>query len=125
MKKVASTINGKIVARIGMLFIAVLVLVGYGVYEARNWLQGPQITIQSPQNGAALATSMVTIAGQAKNIVAINLNDRPIFVNERGDFQEQLLVPTGYTIMKLEAKDKFGRETTKYLELSYASSTAR
>lgn len=97
---------------------AILVLVaGYSLFSARHIIEGPQIKIKNPTNGKAFTESLISIEGKAKNVAFITLNDRQIFVDEQGKLQEKLLLSPGYNIIKLYARDKFGREVTKQLEL--------
>ena len=82
-------------------------------------MHGPIITIHTPENGSTLTESLVTIKGVAENISHISLNDRSIFIDEEGRFQEKLLLSYGYNIMTIKAEDKFGRKTEEILELVY------
>lgn len=102
--------------RLGILCF-VLVMILYGLFQARNLLMGPVVLINTPKNGAMSAEALTTITGEARNISEITLNDRPILVDEEGYFEEQLLLPQGYTIMTLEARDRFGRTTVETLQL--------
>lgn len=106
--------------------IKVAAVVGVGVciafyffYQARDLIQGPSIAIETPQNGASLATPLLEIKGVASNISSITLNDTPIFVDEEGVFKEKILLSPGYNIIKLSALDKFGRKTEKLLQLIF------
>jgi len=99
--------------------LLILAIVLYGLFQARNLIQGPVITVHEPQNGEVVHTAFVDISGEVKNISEITLNDRHIFVDEEGRFREQLLLAEGYTIMTLDASDRFGRHTRKALELVY------
>jgi len=94
-------------------------IIGYSLYQSRNLRSGPQLNIVSPINGALSTTSTTQIQGVAKNITSISLNDRPIFVDEDGNFSENLLLSYGYNIIGISAKDKFGRSVSKRLELVY------
>lgn len=96
-----------------------LLIVGYGLFQARNLINGPEISISTPKNGENLASPLITVTGVAENITKISMNDRQIFVDKKGNFAEKLLVPNGYTIIKLAAQDKFGRTTQKLIELNY------
>ena len=92
---------------------------GYSYYQTKNIILGPVITVISPQNGSTLAESVITIKGNTKNISHITLNDRQIFVDEGGSFDEKLLLSPGYNIITIRAEDKFGRTTENVLELVY------
>jgi predicted ATPase len=80
---------------------------------------GPVISISEPSNGATLTSSLIEVLGTTKNISSINLNDRQIFINESGAFEEKLLLSPGYNIITFRAEDRFGRKTQKVLELVY------
>ena len=109
--------------KIAIVVVISLLILGYGLFQARNLITGPEIKVSSPTNGENLADPLITINGTATNINRITLNDRQIFVDKQGNFSEKLLVPVGYTIIKLAAQDKFGRTTQKLIELNYASSS--
>ena len=112
--------------RITLVVIISILILGYGLFQARNLINGPEINISSPKNGDSVVDPLVIVSGSTFNITHITLNDRQIFVDKQGKFIEKLLVPPGYTIIKLAAQDKFGRVTQKLVELNYtgASSTS-
>lgn len=97
----------------GSLIAFVLLLAAYGTYEAYDLIAGPSITVLSPKEGAVITDSLVTIEGETKNVTWISLLGRPITINEHGVFKEKLLLPPGYSILTLEAKDRLGRRISK------------
>ena len=99
--------------------IFLLALFSYGVFEVWNYATGPQIILLSPQNGAAVSESEIIIEGQTKNTKEITLNDRAIVINETGHFSEKILLSYGYNVLKLEAKDRFGKTVEQKLQLIY------
>ena len=105
--------------RLVLLILLFLSIGGYGLFQMRNLILGPVITLSTPSNGAAVSDSLIPIVGSTKNIAFISLNDRAIFIDEEGYFNEQVLLSYGYNILTLKARDKFGRETIKTLELIY------
>jgi len=80
---------------------------------------GPQITISSPLNGSLASSSLIEIIGVAKNIKEISLNDRKIFIDEKGNFKEKVLLSYGYNVIVIKASDKFDSKTEKVLEVIY------
>lgn len=98
---------------------AIIVIVGYGAFRAKNFAEGPRISILSPETGTSVGDSLVEIKGTAKNISFLTLNDAKIFTDESGMFDEKILLSYGYNIMTLKARDRFGREDVKTLELIY------
>lgn len=99
-------------------FLLILVL-GYTGYEIHKVVFGPRILVTYPQNGALLSTPTLEITGVASNIKDISLDDRKIFIDEQGNFTEEVLLSYGYNTIVLRATDKFDRKTEKVLEVIY------
>ena len=99
-----------------ILFLAIAVYAGL---KLKNIFLGPQITINSPISGSTYRTPLVTINGQAKRIAKIYFNDRKIFTDTSGNFNESLLLAKGYNILEFKAEDSFGRKISKNVELVF------
>lgn len=97
----------------------IVIILGYGIFQAKNLIAGPMIEVSSPVNGAAVGESLIEIHGTAKHISFLTLNGDKIYTDESGAFREKILLSYGYNIMTLEAKDRFGRKVTKTLQLIY------
>jgi hypothetical protein len=108
----------KIIKIAGVTFV-VLIVLGYALVTSHSFISGPEIVIYEPVNGSALATSSVMIKGAALRIQDITLNGRPILIDEKGNFNETLLLSPGYNVSLFSAKDKFDRTTEYKLELVY------
>lgn len=111
--------DGKLMVRVLITILFVLVIVGYSIFQAHNILTGPEIALASPFSGEVVTEQAVDINGNAKNISFISLDDRPIYIDESGQFKEKLLLYPGYNIIRIYARDKFGTETEKKIELVY------
>jgi hypothetical protein len=101
-----------------VLTVLALVIAGYGLFEARRIIQGPEVVITSPVNGSATSSSGIILAGNAQNISFLTINDRPYYTDKKGNFTELLSVPPGFTIFKVVATDRFGRRTSKSVALT-------
>lgn len=80
---------------------------------------GPQIIIKSPENGLSFTTPFIEIVGEAKNTSFISMNGRTIYINEKDEFREKLLLPPGTSIIKIDARDRFERSTEETLWYTY------
>ncbi len=92
-------------------------LVTYILFQARFLILGPRIFVVSPQDNQALNDPLLTISGRVENAVSLTLDDRPIYPDQSGVWAEKLLVGPGLNIIKLDAKDRFGRETETLLHV--------
>jgi hypothetical protein len=102
-----------------VISLFLICLFGYGIFELWKYVMGPKIILASPTNGVSVSESLITISGQGKNTKAITLNDRPIVVDEQGNFSESLLLSYGYNTLKLKAEDRFGKTTEQELQIVY------
>lgn len=102
-----------------MAFLVLLgiLIISYATFQSQKLLSGPVVKIISPLNGATFSQSLIFIEGEAKNISRINLNDRQIYTDKNGYFQEKFLLSPGYNVIKIDAQDKFKKYTEKRLEL--------
>ncbi len=111
--------KNKIIIKIAVGLILFIIVAGYSYYEMRNFLAGPKIEIISPKDGELKNQSLINIKGTAKNISKLFLNDRQIFTDEKGVFNEELLLSLGYNIIEIKAEDKFNREIKKTARVTY------
>ena len=91
----------------------------YIYFQAEDLIRGPILTVTVPKNGTTVNNSLIEVAGKARNISHISMNDRQIFIDEEGVFKEKLLLSYGYNIITVTVEDKFGREVKERLHLIY------
>ena len=102
--------------RMGLALFFV-VIIGYGIYEGKGLLLGPNIDISSQ-----VSTShdpFVKIEGRAERIASLSMNGKDIPVTENGNFSEPFLLASGDNRILLEAKDKYGHATMHIVEIVY------
>ena len=94
-----------------------LILAGYSLFQARFLIFGPKIEIVAPRDGETSLNELVVMNGYAKNAAWITLNGKQIFTDEKGFWSEKLLINKGLSIMTIQARDRFGRETEKQVRI--------
>jgi hypothetical protein len=104
---------------IGITLFVLSIIIVYAFFNARLIIAGPEIIIKSPENGSSFDYAFIEIVGTAKNTSFISMNGRSIYVDENNQFSEKLLLPPGTSIIKIDAKDRFGRSTEKNLWYTY------
>lgn len=101
--------------------IGVIALIGvigsYALWQSRLFLEGPVIAIEAPADGSSITPTVTTLTGSVKNVSYITLNGRQIYADTEGNIDEPLVLPEGYNIVQVSGRDKFGRETTKTIQL--------
>jgi len=103
--------------RIGLI-LAALLIIGYGAFEARRLIAGPEIVILSPKDGSATSTTPLVISGIAQNISFLTVNDNPSYTDEQGRFSVVLSPPQGYAIFTVQATDRFGRKASASVSIT-------
>jgi hypothetical protein len=101
-----------------LIGLVIFLVIGYSGLKLKDLLVGPQITIDSPSDGATIKKDLVTVKGRAERISQIYLNGKKIFTDEQGNFNEQYLLASGYNLLEIVASDQFGRQITKKLQLT-------
>ncbi|MBX4198765.1 hypothetical protein KW800_00585 [Candidatus Parcubacteria bacterium] len=94
-----------------------LLLVAYILFQARYLLLGPRISVDTPEDNSTAANATLTVSGTARNTSLLTLDDRPIYTDKAGHWQDKLILSPGLNIIKLDAKDRFGRQTEKLLRV--------
>ena len=96
-------------------FVGLFLFIGIFTYEKTCFiLNGVKIKAQIEP---IVNTGLVSIKGNAEKAIKITINDREIFVDKKGNFSEVLSPLDGYSIIKIYAKDKFGKEAHKTFNL--------
>lgn len=104
----------------GSVFLIIgIIIISYAYFAIKDYVKGPEISIIEPINGSTISTSTVLIKGQALRIQDITLNNRPLLIDEQGNFSETLLLFPGYNVSLISAKDRFHRTIEYKLELVY------
>jgi hypothetical protein len=105
-----------------LILIGGIIMLFFVLFQARFLIAGPQITLKesptSPGN-----ERQVHLKGTAYNISRLWLNDRPIFTDAQGNFDEAIVLENGYTIATLRAEDRYGRTTNVTREMVYVPAT--
>lgn len=101
-----------------VVLVMCVLLVGYGLFQARRIIQGPTIEITSPKNGSATSTTLLTVSGTAHNIAFLTVNDAPAFTDTSGRFAVTLSPAEGYTIITVAALDRFGRRAQERVSIT-------
>ena len=92
-------------------------IVGYGVFRFQAYLSGPTINIVSPIDGETATSSVILLQGSVKDAISLEVDGNALSPNQDGSFEETLLLPSGLSILTIEAKDRFGARTEKIIHL--------
>ena len=107
------------VLKITLVSILALIIVGYAAFNSRFLIEGPEIVLAFDKDEIVSQDKTLFLEGQVLHSSFISINGRPIFVDEQGNFNEKLLLSNGVSIIDIYAKDKFGKEVRKKIDVLY------
>lgn len=90
---------------------------GLTLFQLRFWILGPSIEIG--QQVITTTVSWVDITMMVHNTVAVNINGRPVVPAVSGLVKERLYVQREFNAVSIDAYDKYGTHTRKYLYILY------
>ena len=97
--------------------LSIAVIVGtYAFLRAQSFLFGPTLEVLFPEPHQHLPHAF-TLRGLTKNNTYLSINDQRIYPDKKGFFEKDLVLPAGYTIVKLYAHNRQKREQIIYLPL--------
>lgn len=107
--------NAKKILKITSISVLFLFIVIYAFFRSKDLIFGVKIKNVNmmvdglpAQAGSKVTDSIMKINGNAKNAINLALNGREISVNQQGDFDETIALLSGYNVINIKAKDKFG-----------------
>ena len=103
--------------RLGVIILVALIITLYALSRSFNYIHGPNIEVFQPIDGSSISSTTVTIIGRADRINTLSLNGKTVFIDQSGNFNETIAIFSGINILTLDARDQFGREVKRQLEL--------
>lgn len=107
-----------------LTILGILIVVGYSFFALKDILRGPRIDIATPESGYSTTTQMIAISGRVLRGNLFFINNATTTIDLEGNFSEQLLLSSGYNIMTLEARDRYGRARSEVIEMILVSKVA-
>lgn len=100
-----------------VLILFFVLMFGYGYFEARGFLLGPSIHIDTAVT--TVSEPFIRIKGQAQRISSLSMNGRSIPVTEDGSFDQPYLLSNGLNRIVFDAKDTYGRANRAVVQIVY------
>lgn len=110
--------RGRAIIKWSLSGIMVATVVGYSCFVLYDYLLGPRIVAISPESGFSTTTPAITVMGRVEHASTLLVNDAGTPSDLKGNFSSQLILAEGYNIIKVTAKDHYGRVVKKTIELT-------
>jgi hypothetical protein len=111
--------DSKKVLKIIILSIFLLFIVTYAFFRSKDLIFGVKISNVNIIDGSKVTDNILKITGNAENAINLTLNDRTISIDQKGNFNETIILLPGYNVINIKAKDEFGNSDEKNYKLMY------
>lgn len=105
--------------KIIIISVFFLIIVVFAFVNSMDLMFGVKIKNVNIIDGSTVTSNALDITGIAKNAINLTLNGREISIDKKGNFTETIILSSGYNIVTIKAKDKFGNEDEKNYQLMY------
>lgn len=90
---------------------ALLLFLGYLLFQYRAAFFAPSLTVSEPKQGATV-TDEVMVKGKTDREATVLVNEKAVSLETDGSFSKKLILFPGDTTITVQAKNRFGKETT-------------
>ena len=116
--------SAKKILQITSLAVFFLLILTYAFFRSQDLISGVKIKNVNidglpAQSGTKVVSNVIKVTGNAKNAINLAINAREISIDKSGNFNETIALLSGYNIMNIIAKDKFGYVDEKNYKLMY------
>jgi len=111
--------DAKKILKIASLSLLVLFIVVYSFFRSKDLIFGVKIKDVNIIDGTKVTDNILKITGNARNAILLTLDDRPISIDQKGNFNETIALLSGYNVIDIKAKDEFGNSDEKNYKLIY------
>lgn len=110
-----------------LAIILFVLLVGMGfVYfyrEVGKFSAAPRLIIAQPAGNSSIEGSTVDVAGITDRDSEVTINGQPVFVDEKGEFNETISLSQGINELEVRSENRFGNEASKKIRVSASYDT--
>ncbi len=116
------TVWSRVVVAIAfMLFTAIIG--GYVWYQVRAVTAPPMLLVDAPKEGERLAKPLVDVHGRTEPDATVSINGRPAIVEGDGSFRLTMDIPSGPTVVVIQAKKRRGKLAEQLRHVFYQRSS--
>jgi cytoskeletal protein RodZ len=102
----------------GIFFVVGIIIVGYLGFQVSSLFIGPELEVIEPKNNSVVEEDVINISGTTDPYASLTINGESTYVALDGKFKKSLYVFEGEQIIKVSAKNRFGKETIKEVQIN-------
>lgn len=100
--------------RLGLVLaiIAIALVFGYFWHQISYLINPPSIRIAQPASDFTTQEKSIEISGRTASDIYLTINGKEVYVDSRGNFSSVISLESGLNILRIKAKDRFGKTNT-------------
>lgn len=95
-----------------LVFLILLVLLGYIGFQYRYAIISPPLELLSPPENAKVSSDTIIVSGKTEPSATVFINDESVSVDQKGKFRKELVVFPGKNTIKIYSINRFGNKTS-------------
>lgn len=104
-----------------IVFILFLILVGIYFYREIGFLiKPPGLEVTQPPTDITLKQETFEIVGKTDASAYLTVNSKEVYIDKEGGFKAEISLSEGLNIIKIEAKNRFGKTNQIIRRIIYA-----
>ena len=116
------TVWSRVLAVIG-LFVFAGLIGGYIFYQVRAVTAPPSLMVETPKEGERLAEPIARVEGKTEADATVTINGRSAIVEGDGSFTLTMDIPSGPTVIVIQAKKRRGKVAEETRHVFYQKSS--
>ena len=94
-----------------LILASIFTYIGWGVNKI---ISPPFLLVKTPANNLIVEEMTINVSGQTEKEVDLYINDRPLLIDQQGDFSIDLNLQKGENIIKITAQKKHSKQSIVY-----------
>lgn len=91
------------------------IIVGLLIYiflQYKSAFFSPSLSVDSPKEQSVISSQTITITGNTEPNASVTVNNIPVLVDQAGNFQKEITVFSGNSIITIKSTNTFGKTST-------------
>ncbi len=105
--------------RIGIAAVFGVILFSYAFFRAHEVIFGVKVSVSGIVDGGSYASPVLALSGSALHATTLSINGMSVPIDIKGSFQDTIMLQSGYSVVTIIARDKFGKEDEKRMRVLY------
>lgn len=95
-----------------MIVLLIMGAIGYLWFQVSSLSKAPEIALIQPAADGHVSQDELLVLGSVTKGAQVHINGQSVYVNDAGDFKENLTLETGANSIQIQAQNRLGKTTT-------------